>query len=383
MSYPELERGIRETLMDGVPIIAHPLALNRERRFDEVRQRVLTRYYISAGAGGIAIGVHTTQFKVHETNLYDELLKITGETIFECEKSVGRRIVRVAGVVGPLERAIREARLARDLGYHAALVSIHHLRGADYDAIIEYIKKVSREIPVFGFYLQPAVGGMKLSYDFWLKLFNNVENIVAVKVAPFNRYYTLDVVRALVDSERERDIALYTGNDDSIIIDLVSTYSVKRRGEYVNVRIVGGLLGHWAFWTKRSMEIFEYVKSIRSSSSIPRELLILAHQVTDVNGAIFDAFNDFKGCIPGIHEVLKRSGLLDTNLTLDPSETLSPGQLEEINRVYNAYPHLRDDLFITRYMMDWLDGKCAGYEFRVPRIEDIFKPTYALPTAMT
>jgi len=378
MSYFELDKSIREILLNGVAIVAHPLALNKERKFDEMRQRALTIYYISAGTGGIAIGVHTTQFKVHEIDLYNELLEITNETISECEKNVGRRIIRVAGVVGPLERALREASLARDIGYHAALVTVHHLKNADYDSIIEYVKRLSREIPVFGFYLQPAVGGVKLSYKFWFKLFSSVENIVAVKVAPFNRYYTLDVVRALVDSEREHDIALYTGNDDSIIIDLISTYRVKRRGEYVEVRIVGGLLGHWAFWTKRSMEIFEYLKSIRGSEKIPRDLLVLAHQVTDVNGAVFDAFNDFKGCIPGIHEVLRRSGLLETNLTLDPSETLSPIQLEEIDRVYKAYPHLRDDAFIARYREEWFEGKCVGYEYRIPKIEDLFKPLYAL-----
>ena len=378
MAQPMVERRVREILLDGIAIVAHPLALDRERRFDEKRQRALTRYYIASGAGGVAVGVHTTQFKLHEVGLYEDILKLTMETIRECERSTGRRIVRVAGVIGPLSRALKEASLAYSLGYDAALVSVHHLKGASHDTILEFIKSVSREIPVFGFYLQPAVGGLKLGYKFWYKLFSTVENIVAVKVAPFNRYFTLDVVRALVDAEREKDVALYTGNDDSIIVDLISTYRVKRRGEDVEVRIVGGLLGHWAFWTKRSVEIFEYVKSIRTSSSIPREVLTLAHQITDVNGAVFDAFNDFKGCIPGIHEVLRRSGLLESNLTLDPNETLSPGQLEEIDRVYRDYPHLRDDLFVKRHLDAWLEGKCVGYEHRVPSLEDLFKPEYVI-----
>jgi len=378
MSYPLPEKDVYRLILDGVAIVAHPLALNKERRFDEVRQRTLTRYYIASGAGGIAIGVHTTQFKVHELGLYEPLLRITAETISECEKSVGRRIVRVAGVVGPLERALKEARTAHDLGYHVALVSLHHLKGADYDKIVEYVKSVAKEVPVFGFYLQPAVGGLKLGYRFWLKLFKTIENIVAVKVAPFNRYYTLDVVRALVDSERENEIALYTGNDDSIIIDLISVYRVRRRGENVEIRIVGGLLGHWAFWTKRSMEIFEYIKSIRSSKEVPRELITLAHQVTDVNGAVFDAFNDFRGSIPGVQEMLRRVGLLEANLTLDPEETLSPGQLEEIDRVWNSYPHLRDEAFVARYRDEWIESKCIGFEYRVPSLEELFKPAYAV-----
>jgi hypothetical protein len=378
MNYPLPEKEVYRLILDGVAIVAHPLALNRERRFDEVRQSALTRYYITSGARGIAIGVHTTQFKVHEIGLYNTLLKITAETIDECEKSIGRRIVRVAGVVGPLERALREAKIAHDLGYHVALVSVHHLKGADYDRIIEYIKSIAKEIPVFSFYLQPAVGGLKLGYRFWFNLFKNVENIVAVKVAPFNRYYTLDVVKALVDSEKENEIALYTGNDDSIIIDLISVYRVRRGGENIEVRIVGGLLGHWAFWTKRSMEIFEYIKFIRELKEIPRELLTLAHQVTDVNGAVFDAFNNFRGCIPGVQEMLKRVGLLETNLTLDPEETLSPGQLEEIDRVWKMYPHLRDEAFVARYRDEWLEGKCVSFEYKVPNLEELFKPIYVL-----
>ncbi len=375
---PQLPRTILKILLDGVPIVAHPLALNKERKFDERRQLALTAYYISAGAGGIAIGVHTTQFKVHDPKLglYNKLLELTSTFIDECEKKVGKTIIRIAGVLGDLNQALQEAKTAYKYGYHAALVSVHHLKGYDHDKIVEYIKAISNEIPIFGFYLQPAVGGIKLSYKFWLKLFREVDNIVAVKVAPFNRYYTLDVVRALVDSERENEIALYTGNDDSIIFDLISSYRIRRRnGDEVEVRIVGGLLGHWAFWTRKSMEIYYYLKSIRNSSTIPREVLVLANQVTDVNSAVFDAFNDFRGCIPGIHEMLKRSGLLETNLTLDPEETLSPGQLEEIDRVYNSYPHLRDDKFVSQHLDEWLNGKCVQTEMKIPSIDELFKPS--------
>lgn len=373
---PTPPRHVMELILSGVPIVAHPLALDRNRKFDEKRQLALTAYYISSGAGGIAIGVHTTQFKVHDPKLglYKKLLELTSTFLDEADRVIGKPIIRVAGIVGPLNQAVQEAKMAYDLGYHAGLVSVHHLRGHSYDSIVEYVKTISKEIPVFGFYLQPAVGGLKLSYNFWLKLFREVENIVAVKVAPFNRYYTLDVIRALVDSEREREVALYTGNDDSIVLDLISTYRIRRRGEDVEVGFVGGLLGHWAFWTKRSMEIFYYLKSIKGSREIPREVLVLAQQVTDVNGAVFDAQNDFKGCIPGIHEMLRRSGLLETNVTLDPEETLSPGQLEEINRVYYAYPHLRDDAFVIRYLNEWLEWKCIPPTTRVPELHDLFKP---------
>lgn len=380
MSKPMPPLSVYNLILQGVPIVAHPLALNSERKFDEVRQRALTAYYVSSGAGGIAIGVHTTQFKLHDPKLglYNRVLELTSELLDEYGKTTGKPIVRVAGVVGPLDNAVREARVAYDLGYHAALVSVHHLRGQNYERVLDYIKEISSEIPIFGFYLQPAVGGFKLSYKFWYKLFNEVENIVAVKVAPFNRYYTLDVVRALVDSERENEIALYTGNDDLIVIDLISTYKVRRRGEDIEVKFAGGLLGHWAFWTKRSMEIYYTLVHIRDRAEIPKEVITLAHQITDVNGAVFDAFNDFKGCIPGIHEMLRRSGLLETNITLDPEETLSPGQLEEIDRVYSTYPHLRDDAFVQKYLDMWLSGKCIKPGIRVLEPRDIFEQVYVL-----
>lgn len=357
------EKWVRDALMSGLFIPAHPLALTRDRRLDERRQAALTRYYLSSGSGGLAVGVHTTQFEVHDPRLgmYEHLLRLTVEVAREHERRTGRRVVLIAGIVGPTERAVREARLARELGYHVGMVELGSLRGASLERMLEHIKAVAREIPVFGFYLQAAVGGLHLPYRFWRRLFEEVPNVVGVKIAPFNRYFTLDVVRALADSERESEVALYTGNDDNILVDLLTTYAVKRGGEVVEVRIVGGLLGHWAFWTATSVRIFLTVKEeVRKGGPIPRELLTLAAQVTDANGAIFDAANGFSGCIPGIHEVLRRSGFFEEVVLLDPRAELSPGQLEEIDRIYESYPHLRDDDFVRWHLDDWLEGSWCG-----------------------
>lgn len=363
MAWAEPDKRAVEALRRGLFIPAHPLVLTRDRRIDERRQAALTRYYISSGAGGIAIGVHTTQFKVHDPKLgmYEPLLRLTAEVIEECERRTGRFIVRIAGIAGPTEQAVREARLAANLGYHAGMVELSSLRGAGEDRVLEHIKAVAREIPVFGFYMQVAIGGVPLGYRFWRRLFEEVENVVGVKVAPFNRYFTLDVMRALVDSGREGEVALYTGNDDHIILDLLSECRFRRGSEYVPVRIVGGLLGHWAFWTARSVQIFETVRGIvERGEAAPPELLALANQITDANAAVFDAANAFRGVIPGIHEVLRRSGLVEEVVLLDPSEGLSPGQLEEIDRVYRDYPHLRDDEFVRAHLEQWLEGEWCG-----------------------
>ena len=370
--FPEPPRDIYDMIRSGVAIVAHPLALTSDRRIDEARQRALTIYYLASGAGGVAIGVHTTQFKVHENGMYEPLLKITAEVVDQCSRKVGR-IVKVAGIVGGTQQAVKEAKLAYGLGYHAGLVSLHSLAGLPEDKIIEHVKAVAREIPVFGFYLQPAVGGIRLSYGFWRRLIGEVENMVAIKVAPFNRYATIDVARAVADAGRANEVALYTGNDDNIIIDLLTKFKfMDKRGGVSEVRIVGGLLGHWSFWTKRSMEIFRLVKSIAESDHIPPELLTLSAQVTDVNGAVFDAANNFKGVIPGINEVLRRSRLLAGRWTLDPEEDLSPGQLDEINRVYSSYPHLRDDEFTAKYVDEWIRGECVGWgELRELSIGDV------------
>jgi len=343
--------------------VAHPLALTRDRKLDERRQAALTRYYVSSGAGGVAVGVHTTQFKVHDPKLgmYEPLLRLTAEVLDECERRTGRFVVRIAGIAGSTEQAVREARVARDLGYHAGMVELGSLRGASEDRMLEHVKAVAREIPVFGFYMQVAIGGARLSYGFWRRLFEEVENVVGVKIAPFNRYFTIDVARALVDSGREGDVALYTGNDDHILLDLLSEFRFKRGGEYVRIRIVGGLLGHWAFWTARSVQLFETVKGIAERGEpVSPELLALANQITDANAAIFDAANAFRGAIPGIHEVIRRSGLLEEVVLLDPDERFSPDQLEEIDRVYRDYPYLRDDDFVKAHLEEWLVGEWCG-----------------------
>jgi dihydrodipicolinate synthase/N-acetylneuraminate lyase len=331
----------KEKLRRGVVIPAHPLALNAQRRLDERRQRALTRYYLAAGAGGVAVGVHTTQFEIRDprVDLYEPVLALAME---ELEASDA---VRIAGIVGPTAQAVREAELAAKLGYHAGLLSLAALRAASVAELVVHARAVASVIPVFGFYLQPAVGGRVLPFEFWRE-FAEIENVVAIKIAPFNRYQTLDVVRAVAESGRAEEIALYTGNDDSIVIDLLTPFQFAGR----TVRVVGGLLGHWAVWTRRAVEMLEHM---HSEPECP-VWLTRAAEVTDSNAAFFDTANQFAGCIAGLHEVLRRQGLLEGRWCLNPSEDLSPGQMEEIDRVYAAYPHLNDDEFVRRNLDAWL-----------------------------
>jgi dihydrodipicolinate synthase/N-acetylneuraminate lyase len=326
-------------------IPAHPLALTADRKLDERHQRALTRYYLAAGAGGVAVGVHTTQFAIHDANvgLYRPVLELAAD---ELKK---RDAVRVAGIMGTTLQSLREAQLARDLEYHAGLVSLAALPTSKEKELLDHIRLIAEVIPVFGFYLQPAVGGRVLSSRFW-RQFAELENVVAVKIAPFNRYQTLDVIRAVADSGREAEIALYTGNDDSIIVDLLTLFRVGGK----ILRIVGGLLGHWAVWTRAAVEQLCKVQTTANQDVIPREWLSLAQEVTDSNAAFFDAANDFDGCIAGLHEVLRRQGLLAGRWCLNPDEDLSPGQLDEIDRVYRAYPHLNDDSFVKQHLDEWL-----------------------------
>lgn len=343
---------IRTLLLDGMVIPAHPLALTEQRTLDERRQRALSRYYLASGAGGLAVGVHTTQFAIHHESigLYRSVLEIAKEEIERFERQAGKRIIRIAGVIGDTAHAIAEARLARDLGYDAALLSLAALKHESNDALIEHCAKVGNVLPLFGFYLQPAIGGRILDLRFWRR-FVELESVVAIKIAPFNRYQTLDVVRAVADAGREEDIALYTGNDDTIVYDLLSDF---RFGEK-SLRIIGGLLGQWAVWTKRATELLDEVKRIhRAESDIPREFMQLAQQLTDSNAALFDAANNFVGCIPGIHEVLRRQGLLMGTWCLDERETLSSGQREQIERVCTLYPHLTDDAFVAEHLDEWM-----------------------------
>ncbi len=347
---------ISEKLRDGVVIPAHPLVLTAERKLDERRQRALTRYYCDAGASGIAVGVHTTQFAIREpeVGLFEPVLKLALETAREWEQRTNQLIIKVAGVCGPTHQAVREAAFARETGYDLGLLSLAALREASTGELIEHCRRVAEAIPLFGFYLQPAVGGRLLDYGFWREFFE-IENVAAVKIAPFNRYQTLDVVRALADSGRHGEIALYTGNDDNIVADLLTEFRVASRGGIVEVQIAGGLLGHWAVWTKRAVELLDAIKACkRDGGKNAFELLAKSAEVTDANAALFDVKNQFAGCIAGLHEILRRQGLLAGRWCIDPREDLSPRQMEEIDRVCAGYPHLNDDEFVRENLDRWL-----------------------------
>lgn len=337
---------MRARLQQGLVIPAHPLALTRERKLDERYQRALTRYYIDAGAGGIAVGVHTTQFAIREEKigLYRPVLELA------MEEARARDVVKVAGIVGRTQQAVREAAIARELGYDCGLLSLAALREETVAQLVAHARAVAEVIPLFGFYLQPAVGGRVLPVEFWRE-FGQIENVVAIKVAPFDRYRTLDVLRGVAESGRARDIALYTGNDDNIVLDLLTATVING----VEVRFSGGLLGHWAVWTKCAVELLNGVRAIREGGGpAPARILTLAQQVTDTNAALFDAANAFRGCIAGIHEVLKGQGLMQGRWCLDPDEDLSPGQAAEIARVRREYPHLMDDEFVRENLARWL-----------------------------
>jgi hypothetical protein len=345
----------RTALDRGLVIPASPLALNSNRQLDERRQRALFRYYIGAGAGGIAVGVHMTQFAIRDPkyNLFKPILQITKEELDRGDKSRNEPLVRIAGITGKTDQAVKEAELVRELGFHAGLLSLALMKEANYDQLIDHCRRVAEIIPIIGFYLQPNIGGRVLPYSFWRR-FAEIENVVAIKVAPFDRYRTNDVVRAIAEAGRN-DIALYTGNDDTIILDLITPFRFKVNGKTVERFIVGGLLGHWAVWTRRAVEHLSLChQAVKKGGSISRELMELTVAVTDSNSAFFDAANNFHGCIPGLHEVLRRQGLLEGIWCLNPAEGLGSGQKEEIDRVYRDYPELNDDAFIAEHRDEWL-----------------------------
>lgn len=343
----------RSTLREGAVIPAHPLALDGHRRLDARRQRALSRYYLDAGAGGLAVGVHTTQFAIRERGLFEEVLRISADTAREWNPQA-RALVLVAGICGRTEQAVAEARLARGLGYHAGLLSLAAMKGASEDALIEHCQALAREIPLIGFYLQPAVGGLPLGAGFWTR-FAAIEGVVAIKVAPFNRYRTLDVVRGVVEAGAEQRITLYTGNDDHIVLDLVTPFTVNRAGKPVTVRFRGGLLGHWSVWTSGAVRLLAQCHAAaRDDAPVDAALLALDSRVTDCNSAFFDVANAFRGCIAGCHEVLRRQGLLEGIWCLDPDEGLSPGQAREIDRVYATHGDLSDDAFVAANRERWL-----------------------------
>lgn len=340
----------RTVIARGAVIPAHPLALTAERQLDERRQRALTRYYVDAGAGGIAVGVHTTQFGIRAAGLYPRVLRLAAE---EAAEWADRPLALIAGVVGHTEQALSETEIAREAGYHAVLLNLAAWRGESEQDILAHCRAVAERAPVIGFALLPEVGGMHLSYGFW-RSFAEIENVIAIKMAPFNRYRTIDIVRAVVDARAESRIALYTGNDDHIVLDLLQPFTLRRGDELVTVRVVGGLLGQWSVWTRRAVEMFDRLRAAAADDAVPHTLLGLESQVTDANRAIYDAMNDFAGCIPGCLEVLRRQGLLEGTWCLDESETLSPGQRDDIDRVCAAYPALNDDDFVAAHRAAWL-----------------------------
>lgn len=357
MKINDLPAAIIEKIHKGVVIPAHPLALTENRTLDEKHQKALTKYYIDAGAGGIAVGVHTTQFKIREPGigLFKPVLTLASETVDDyCQKTGKEPIAKIAGICGKTKQAQQEAEFAIKAGYHACLLSLSALADSDIDTLIDHCKKIADIIPVIGFYLQPAVGGRILPYEFWCR-FAQIENILAIKMAPFNRYQTLDVVRAVCDAGRENEIALYTGNDDNIVMDLLTEYKIKTKEGDKTVRIVGGLLGHWACWTKSAVDLLNQIHQIIDhDDSVKGNMLSLAIEITDSNAAFFDAANSFSGCIAGIHEILRRQGLMKGIWCLDENEKLSPGQSEEIDRIYKSYPHLNDDNFVKANLDRWL-----------------------------
>ena len=334
-------------LRRGTVIPAHPLALDARRRLDARRQRALTRYYLDAGAGGLAVGVHATQFAIREQGLYEPVLKLAADTARDWAK---RPLVMIAGLSGNTAQARQEAAIALAHGYHAGMLSLAPMRGASLDELVAHCAAVAAEIPLVGFYLQAAVGGIALPMEFWRR-FALIDNVVAIKAAPFDRYRTLDVVRGVVAAQAEERVALYTGNDDHIVLDLAVPFAVRRGEREVRVRIKGGLLGHWSVWTKSAVELLE---RIHRAPRVDEDLLALDARVTDCNGAFFDAANGFAGCIAGCHEVLRRQGLLEGIWCLDPKETLSPGQAEEIERVCREHADLADDAFVRANLGLWL-----------------------------
>jgi len=350
LSWSDLPAEILAALRQGAVIPAHPLALDAARRLDARRQKALTRYYIDAGSGGLAVGVHSTQFAIRETGLYEPVLRLAAETARDWSDSP---LVLVAGLSGRTAQAKREAETARGLGYHAAMLSLAPMKGASVDELIAHCAAVAGVMPLVGFYLQTAVGGIPLPMDFWRR-FAQIDNVVAIKMAPFNRYRTLDVIRGVVAARAEDRVTLYTGNDDHIVLDLAVPFDIRRGHDTVRVRIKGGLLGHWSVWTKSAVELHARIHAAVEANRVDAALLALDAKVTDANSAFFDVAHDFAGCIPGCHEVLRRQGLLEGVWCLDPHEKLSPGQAAEIDRVCAAYPEFADDKFVRANLDRWL-----------------------------
>jgi Dihydrodipicolinate synthetase family len=350
MHHSQMKSEVRRLIAQGTVIPAHPLAIDAGRALDTRHQRALTRYYIDAGAGGLAVGVHTTQFAIRDVGLYKPVLELAAETAGNWTR---RPLALVAGLVGPTQQAIAEAGIARGIGYHAGLLSLAAMKSAGEDEIIAHCEAVAREIPLVGFYLQPAVGGVILSADFWRR-FAGIDNVIAIKIAPFNRYRTLDVLRGVAAAKALDRVALYTGNDDHILLDLTLPFDLRDNGVTTRAYFRGGLLGHWSVWTANAIKQFEMCRDARGKDTLPADLLALDARVTDCNSAFFDVANNFHGCIAGCHEILRRQGLMRGIWCLDPTEGLSPGQLQEIDRVCNEHADLSDDDFVAANLQKWL-----------------------------
>jgi hypothetical protein len=349
LHWRDLPAPVLALLRTGSVIPAHPLALDAERGFDKQSQRALGRYYVDAGCGGLAVGVHSTQFAIREVGLYRPVLELAIETARDW---TDRPLVMIAGAVGKTLQAVEEARAARSMGYHAVLLSLAALKGASEDELIEHCTAVAREMPLIGFYLQTAVGGIPLSRGFWTR-FAGIDNVVAIKVAPFNRYRTLDVAFGIANAQAEDRVTLYTGNDDHIVADLVTPLVVRTGNREITLRFQGGLLGHWSVWARGAVKLLERLQLAVSNGGVTPEILALDSFVTDCNSVVFDVDHDFAGCIPGCHEILRRQGLMRTINCLDPHETLSPGQSEGIDRLYATYPELNDDAFVAANIERW------------------------------
>ena len=344
-----MKKDAYELLMRGAFLPAMPLVLDEDRRFDEAKQRRLIRYYLESGADGLAVGVHTTQFAIRDPKiaLFEPVLKVSIDEMRAYSAECGRPVLAVAGVCGEEEQAVGEAEIARKLGYDIALLSPGGLKHLSEDQMVQRTRAVSGIMDVMGFYLQIAVGGRAFSYDYWRRVCE-IEGVKAIKCAAFDRYRTVDVARAIAFADHE--IALYTGNDDNIVNDLLTRYSFECGGETKTVRTRGGLLGHWCAWTSEAVKLFRRIKALGETEAVPQSLLTIAAKITDVNGAFFDAHNGFGGCIAGMHEVLRRQGLMDGVWCLDPGESLGEGQAEEITRVYEMYPELNDDAFVEAFL---------------------------------
>lgn len=359
MHKKQIPADVMAAFKNGVAIPALPLALDKNRKFDPRRARALVRYYTEAGVGGLAVGVHSTQFAIRDPqiNLYETVLNLASKTLDEQSAKLGRKLMKIAGVIGKTPQASKEAEFAGKAGYHAVLLGLGAFAKDSVDDMVKHCQAIAEIMPVVGFYLQPAAGGRLLPYDFWRR-FAEIDNVIGIKAAPFNRYQTFDVLRGICEAGRENDVTMYTGNDDNIVIDLLSTYKIKTSKGEKTIRIKGGLLGHWGVWTKKAVELLEQMHQlVEKNAPIPQDALILANQVTDMNAVLFDASHGFAGCLPGIHEVLRRQGLLETIHCLDPHEVLSPGQAEELDRVCAAYPHLTDDAFVKQNLQKWLSDE--------------------------